>query len=90
MNRLFRLVFPHTSALGRATVLKLVSAVGLGGALCLASGCYVRPEPVVVGTTVSTSPDYGTAYAYPTVPPPAPIVEYRPPPPAYGYTWVDG
>jgi hypothetical protein len=59
-------------------------------ALSVASGCVVRPEPVVVGASVSTSPDYGTAYAYPTVPPPSPIAEYRPPPPGYGYTWVDG
>jgi len=52
----------------------------------LASGCVVRarPAPVVVGAEV----DYGTVY--PTVPPPAPLAEYRPAPPGYGYYWVDG
>jgi len=56
----------------------------------LASGCVVRtaPPPVGVQATVSTTDDYATVY--PTVPPPSPIYEYRPPPPGWGYVWIDG
>src|SRR5664279_2226516 len=58
----------------------------LGLTLLALSGCVVRaqPAPVAVGGEV----DYGTVY--PNVPPPAPLNEYRPPPPGYGYYWVDG
>jgi hypothetical protein len=52
-----------------------------------AAGCVVRARPVV-GVSATVEGDYGTAYA--TVPPPSPLVEYRPPPPGYGYLWVDG
>ena len=53
-----------------------------------AAGCVVRARPVVGVSATVGADDYGTAYA--TVPPPAPVVEYRPPPPGYGYLWVDG
>ena len=52
----------------------------------IATGCVVRANPAPVA--VNTEVDYGTAY--PTVPPPAPMAEYRPAPPGYGYYWVDG
>src|SRR3569623_346618 len=61
-------------------------ALALGGA-----GCVVRAQPTPVVVTPEPEappPDYGPTY--PTVPPPAPIVEYQPPPPGYGYIWVDG
>ena len=52
------------------------------------SGCMVR-EPPVVGVSTAVAPvDYGTAY--PASPPPAAMAEYRPPPPGFGYVWVDG
>ena len=69
----------------------------IGSALTLAlaaaaSGCVVRarPAPVVVsaGVTVDGSSDYATVY--PTTFAPEPIPEYRPAPPGYGYSWVDG
>src|SRR5688500_19284165 len=53
-----------------------------------ASGCVVRARPAVGVSATVESGGYGTVYA--NVPPPAPIVEYRPPPPGYGYLWVDG
>src|SRR3569623_597238 len=65
----------------------VAGSLALGGA-----GCVVRapPAPVVVAPDEGPPPppDYGPAY--PTVPPPAPIVEIRPPPPSYGYFWTDG
>src|SRR5215831_8042239 len=56
----------------------------------LGSGCVVRatPAPVAVSGEAYAGGDYATAY--PTVPPPQPIVEYRPQPPGWGYAWVDG
>src|SRR4029079_7078023 len=57
-----------------------------------ASGCVVRaaPAPVAVsgGVYVDGSSDYATVY--PTSFAPAPVPEFRPAPPGYGYTWVDG
>src|SRR6185312_7999307 len=52
-----------------------------------ARSCVVRARPAV-GVSATYTADYGTVY--PTVPPPTPIVEYRPAPPGYGYLWVDG
>jgi hypothetical protein len=67
----------------------------------LATGCRHRghivvhtpaPAPVVVApapaVTVEASSDYATVY--PSSFAPEPIPEYRPAPPGYGYTWVDG
>src|SRR5262249_26462486 len=65
----------------------------------LAAGCYVRaaPAPVVVAAAPAPAPapvyaesnsDYATVY--PSTFAPEPIPEYRPAPPGYGYTWVDG
>src|SRR5580765_6296449 len=61
--------------------------------LASVSGCVVRaaPQPVAVSGGVyaeAPAPDYGTVY--PTAAPPQPVVEYRPQPPGWGYTWVDG
>jgi len=75
---------------------------GFLGVVALGSvGCVVRARPAVVVAPDPGPPpppppeapppeiiDYGPTY--PTVPPPAPIAEYRPPPPGYGYYWVDG
>jgi len=60
-----------------------VLAIGLA---LFVSGCVVRAQPAPVA--VNAEVDYGTVY--PTVPPPAPMVEYRPPPPGYGYYWDHG
>jgi len=64
----------------------VAGSLALGGA-----GCVVRAQPTPVVVTPEPEappPDYGPTY--PTVPPPAPIVEYQPPPPGYGYIWVEG
>ena len=53
----------------------------------LVGGCTVRARPATVHVSGEVS-TYGTVY--PTVPPPAPIAEYRSPPPGWGYIWVDG
>ena len=70
--------------------------------VALASGCRHRrgvvvvhtpaPAPVAVApgpaVTVAASSDYATVY--PSSFAPEPIPEFRPAPPGYGYTWVDG
>src|SRR6266700_3857277 len=67
-----------------AAPVALLPTLAIG--LALVSGCVVRAQPAPVA--VNAEVDYGTAY--PSVPPPAPMVEYRPPPPGYGYYWVAG
>ena len=62
--------------------------LAIGLAVLTLAGCMVRAQPVVGVSATVTSDEYGTVY--PAVPPPAPIAEYRSPPPGYGYLWVDG
>lgn len=80
-------VHPSTRSLPMIRALRYLAIPALAG---LVTGCTVRtgPPPVGVQATVSTTDYYATAY--PTVPPPAPIYEYRPPPPGWGYVWIDG
>ena len=52
------------------------------------TGCMVRAQPVVGVSATVTPVEYEPVY--PAAPPPAPIAEYRTPPPGYGYVWVDG
>src|SRR4051812_37914681 len=80
----------RTSPMPTFAVTRLSWGLSLALGLGLASGCVVRSGPPAVGVqaTVSSSDNYATAY--PTVPPPSPIYEYRPSPPGWGYVWVDG
>jgi hypothetical protein len=63
----------------------LLLLVGSSAAL---SGCVVRAQPQPVYQSDPYAGDYSTAY--PQSAPPAPVAEYRPAPPDYGYMWIDG
>src|SRR6266702_1172421 len=81
-------------------MLRSLTKLALSSLLALstigATGCYVQdtgPGPqyaqsggyVEGEVTVGTPTDY-----YPAQPAPEPIYEEAPPPPAYGYVWIDG